>query len=73
MHFRVTRPDGSQRLLQVEQIRSISFFQDARRGPLVLFHMKDGERLVGPGNAKRLFVRFIEDSQQLPLQDYALT
>lgn len=73
MSLTVITQDGAQRLIGLNKILSITFTVDARRGPLTLIHTKDQERLVFPGTAEKLFVRFAEEQAQLKLFAGSLT
>jgi len=73
MHFQIRTKNGNQRLLLLSKLRTISFFVDAVRGPVVVFVMKDGEHIVHQARPDEVMKDFMDVNFHAALADIALT
>lgn len=73
MYITTTTTDGNQRLVNVADVRSISFEVDARRGPLTLLVTRNHGRILFEGGPADFFERFAMEQRQLTLLFQPLT
>jgi len=73
MYLTVTTRGGSQRLIRLNEIKSLSFDVDAREGPMTLIHTSSQERLLVRCTAEQLFRAFALDQRQLTFAGDPLT